>query len=157
MKSLTTPRYLSCRAAEATLTRDLEAYFYQFEPTGDDGVDSLLEAFAAAGKWAQSTADWCDELDVDFRVLRAGETPADGIQRIAYVVALNDKRQRGRAWNQPTVTIAADAARDWVRLAKLVTEGCDVDIEGAAGDLASRVLASLCWISEDTDGQPTDR
>jgi hypothetical protein len=39
-------------------TRLLSAYYYAFEPTGDDLIDDMLEAVAMAGKGAHHTEAW---------------------------------------------------------------------------------------------------
>lgn len=41
--------------------RNLHAYFYDFDPTGCDPVDAILEAVARAGKQYHHTQDWGDE------------------------------------------------------------------------------------------------
>ncbi|HEK0054231.1 TPA: hypothetical protein SMO30_004773 [Pseudomonas aeruginosa] len=58
------------------LTRDLDAYYYGFDPTGCDLVDSVLEQVARAGKAFHSTDDWNEE-DLD------GLSPVDKMQAAA--------------------------------------------------------------------------
>ena len=43
-----------------TTNRYMRAYYYEFEPTGHDGVDSILEAIALAGKGYHHTGEWAD-------------------------------------------------------------------------------------------------
>ncbi len=60
----------------ATATRNLDAYYYGFDPTGCDLVDSVLEQVARAGKAFHSTDDWNEE-DID------GLSPVDKMQAAA--------------------------------------------------------------------------
>ncbi|WP_319172863.1 hypothetical protein [Pseudomonas aeruginosa] len=60
----------------ATATRNLDAYYYGFDPTGCDLVDSVLEQVARAGKAFHSTDDWNEE-DLD------GLSPVDKMQAAA--------------------------------------------------------------------------
>ncbi|MFU6557269.1 hypothetical protein ACM79U_11720 [Pseudomonas aeruginosa] len=57
-------------------TRNLDAYYYGFDPTGCDLVDSVLEQVARAGKAFHSTDDWNEE-DLD------GLSPVDKMQAAA--------------------------------------------------------------------------
>jgi len=60
----------------------LSAYYYTFVPTGDEDVDNLLAAIAAAGKAFHSTSDWTDECEwLD------GKSYIDLIQERARVIA----------------------------------------------------------------------
>lgn len=59
-----------------TATRNLDAYYYGFDPTGCDLVDSVLEQVARAGKAFHSTDDWNEE-DLD------GLSPVDKMQAAA--------------------------------------------------------------------------
>lgn len=56
--------------------RNLNAYYYGFEPTGCDLVDAVLEQVARAGKAFHSTEDWNEE-DTD------GRSPAAKMQAAA--------------------------------------------------------------------------
>lgn len=56
--------------------RNLNAYYYCFEPTGCDLVDAVLEQVARAGKAFHSTEDWSEE-DTD------GRSPAAKMQAAA--------------------------------------------------------------------------
>lgn len=38
--------------------RNLRAYYYGFDPTGDDKIDAILEAVARAGKAHHHTSEW---------------------------------------------------------------------------------------------------
>lgn len=38
------------------------AYYYEFEATGDDKIDAILEAVAFAGKRYHHTNDWDEEV-----------------------------------------------------------------------------------------------
>ncbi|WP_185833641.1 hypothetical protein [Pseudomonas aeruginosa] len=60
----------------AKSTRNLDAYYYGFDPTGCDLVDSVLEQVARAGKAFHSTDDWNEE-DLD------GLSPVDKMQAAA--------------------------------------------------------------------------
>ncbi|HBO4748900.1 TPA: hypothetical protein L4V19_002006 [Pseudomonas aeruginosa] len=60
----------------ATATRNLDAYYYGFDPTGCDLVDSVLEQVARAGKAFHSTDYWNEE-DLD------GLSPVDKMQAAA--------------------------------------------------------------------------
>lgn len=55
-------------------TRNLDAYYYSFEPTGCDEVDAILEQVAQAGAGYHSTADWKDKY-------ADGSSPVSNMQR----------------------------------------------------------------------------
>ena len=40
--------------------RNLRAYYYVFQPTGSDAIDTILEQVAAAGKAHHHTSEWSD-------------------------------------------------------------------------------------------------
>lgn len=44
-------------------SRNLDAYYFSFEPTGCDAIDAVLESVARAGKGYHNTADWQDRRD----------------------------------------------------------------------------------------------
>jgi hypothetical protein len=46
-----------------TKPRYLRAYYYSFEPTGNDAVDAILEAVALAGRAYHHTDQWSDSND----------------------------------------------------------------------------------------------
>jgi hypothetical protein len=61
--------------------RRMEAYYYEFKPTGVDCIDKILSAVACAGKAYQSTEDWyedCYPWDD-----HTGMTPVEWIQNAA--------------------------------------------------------------------------
>jgi hypothetical protein len=62
--------------------RRLEAYYYGFEPTGNDAVDKILGAVACAGKAIHNTAEWNEELGANYDD-HTGATPIDWIQNAA--------------------------------------------------------------------------
>lgn len=59
----------------------MSAYYYGFEPTGNDAIDRILCAVATAGKAFHYTEDWSKEAsewpDVQ------GKTPEEWIQNAA--------------------------------------------------------------------------
>lgn len=57
-------------------TRNLDAYYYSFEPTGCGEVDAILEQVAQAGAGYHSTADWQDKY-------ADGSSPTSNMQRAA--------------------------------------------------------------------------
>ena len=58
----------------------LEAYYYSFDPTGNDAIDRILMAVAWAGKAYHHTDMWNDDSDFGSN----GEpTPVDMIQAAA--------------------------------------------------------------------------
>ena len=59
----------------------MEAYYYEFKPTGVDCIDKILSAVACAGKAFQHTRDWNDEGML--RDDHTGSTPVDWIQNAA--------------------------------------------------------------------------
>ena len=61
--------------------RRMEAYYYEFKPTGVDCIDKILSAVACAGKAFQHTRDWNDEGML--RDDHTGSTPVDWIQNAA--------------------------------------------------------------------------
>ena len=61
--------------------RRMEAYYYEFYPTGVDCIDKILSAVACAGKAYHHTEEWCkDCYPWDDHV---GYTPVDWIQNAA--------------------------------------------------------------------------
>ena len=59
----------------------MNAYYYSFEPTGDDAIDRILSAVACAGKAYHDTASWnqpCNPYEG-----HVGGTPIDWIQNAA--------------------------------------------------------------------------
>ena len=65
---------------------DLCAYYYSFEPTGDEAIDAILAAVAAAGKAAHHTDMWTERVDYEYRGQAPG-TPVEWIQRAANAAA----------------------------------------------------------------------
>jgi len=64
---------------------NLCAYYYSFEPTGNEDIDSILEAVASAGKSFHNTEDWTDSHEW----LPDGMSVADKIQEAANRAAKN--------------------------------------------------------------------
>jgi len=62
--------------------RRMDAYYYEFEPTGVDAVDKILSAVACAGKASHHTAGWNDD-DTYTRDDHTGNTPVERIQNAA--------------------------------------------------------------------------
>ncbi len=92
----------------ATATRNLDAYYYGFYPTGCDLVDSVLEQVARAGKAFHSTDDWNEE-DLD------GLSPVDKMQ-----AAANASAKTIMALIAEVEHLRKDAARyRWLRIAAL--------------------------------------
>lgn len=60
----------------------MEAYYYEFKPTGVELVDRILSAVASAGKSYHHTEDWNDAGAGREDFLR-GDTPIDWIQNAA--------------------------------------------------------------------------
>jgi hypothetical protein len=60
----------------------LDAYYYSFDPTGNEDVDKLLSAIARASKAFYSTADWTEECE-----WLGGKSYIDLIQERAQVIA----------------------------------------------------------------------
>jgi len=61
------------------------AYYYSFQPTGNEDIDSILKAVAAAGKSFHNTEDWNEEHDWH----NNGVSVADSIQYAADIAAKN--------------------------------------------------------------------
>jgi len=64
--------------------RNLCAYYYSFEPTGCDLIDSVLESVANAGSGYHHTEDWREEYD-------DGSSPLSNMQKAADVAAAEVK------------------------------------------------------------------
>jgi len=64
--------------------RKYNAYYYSFEPTGDEDIDLLLASFALAGKLAHHTENWSDDRDWSEHY---GAAPATQIQALANQLA----------------------------------------------------------------------
>lgn len=60
--------------------RRFDAYYYGFDPTGNEAIDLILMAVAYAGKLAHHTEDWTDR---NHYLANYGHTPAEIIQRAA--------------------------------------------------------------------------
>lgn len=69
---------------------NLSAYYYGFNPTGNEGVDTILAAVAAAGKGAHHTDQWNEVYDWESDGLSA----VDRIQNAADKAALPQKSER---------------------------------------------------------------
>jgi hypothetical protein len=85
--------------------RKLDAYYYGFDPTGNDAVDAILEAVARAGKRCHYTEDW-SACESDGRA-----SPAQFIQDAANRAALmgaTPRPLRFTATDVSDVTIAAN-------------------------------------------------
>lgn len=63
----------------------MDAYYYEFHPTGNKSIDLILSAVACAGKAFHHTKDW-DYAKCDgklFGELLEGNTPVEWIQNAA--------------------------------------------------------------------------
>ena len=72
--------------------RGMYAYYYSFEPTGDEAIDRILSAVACAGKAYHLTQDWHEEYGP--YPGHTGATPIEWIQNAANDAAA--VRQGGR-------------------------------------------------------------
>lgn len=77
--------------------RRMEAYYYGFNPTGDDVIDTILSAVACAGKACHHTDEWVD--DTATPVYLKGKNPVEWIQNAAidaahFISALSEERDR---------------------------------------------------------------
>lgn len=66
----------------------LDAYYYGFEPTGDEQIDRILSAVACAGKAYHHTECWGDEIVYGTpngapELFLRGSTPIEWIQNAA--------------------------------------------------------------------------
>lgn len=66
----------------------IESYWYEFDPTGIDEIDNILNAVALAGRYFHSTEFWNDEATGDGVV---GDTPIEWIQNAANRAAASFK------------------------------------------------------------------
>jgi hypothetical protein len=57
--------------------RFLRAYYYSFEPTGNDTIDAILEAVAMAGKGCHHTEDWGIKDDAGLSYVQKIQNAAD--------------------------------------------------------------------------------
>jgi hypothetical protein len=73
----------------------MDAYYYSFEPTGDDGVNLILSAVASAGSAFHHTDGWRDELE-PYNKRFSGKCPADWIQGAANEAAANATTAQAR-------------------------------------------------------------
>lgn len=62
--------------SKPSTSRNLCAYYYSFEPTGCDLIDSVLESVANAGSGYHHTEDWREEYD-------DGSSPLSNMQKAA--------------------------------------------------------------------------
>jgi hypothetical protein len=74
----------------------LEAYYYEFKPTGVKEIDRILCAVSCAGKAYHNTEDWNEKTFPYDSVLR-GETPIEWIQNAANDAAMKLKKDWERA------------------------------------------------------------
>ena len=79
---------------EAVRPMRLEAYYYSFEPTGEEMVDRVLSAVACAGKAYHSTSSWSDEDCPPYEPFLRGDTCAAQIQNAAIDAAAEVTRLR---------------------------------------------------------------
>lgn len=70
----------------------LDAYYYGFEPTGQDAIDKILSAVACAGKAFHHTESWTDEAIAPN--YHTGANPAEWIQSAAVKAAEEVARLR---------------------------------------------------------------
>jgi hypothetical protein len=85
------------------------AYYYNFEPTGEESVDRVLAAVATAGKWYHHTESWGDE-DRDGRSAAGLIQAAAGIAA-AELAAARTERDRIEAGNEYLRANAVAAVR----------------------------------------------
>ena len=67
------------------MSKEFDAYYYGFEPTGNEDIDRLLKAVASAGRSYHNTEDWNDSAEW----LNGGISPAQAIQDAANESAKN--------------------------------------------------------------------
>lgn len=60
----------------------MNAYYYEFTPTGNEEIDLVLSAVACAGKAYHDTSEWGDECGFSYHPHK-GATPIDWIQNAA--------------------------------------------------------------------------
>lgn len=73
----------------------MEAYYYEFTPTGSATVDKLLSAVACAGKAYHHTREWNDDAyDGEAPEPHTGRTPVEWIQIAAREAAEEMERLR---------------------------------------------------------------
>lgn len=88
----------------------MDAYYYDFSPTGDPGVDWVLHAVAVAGKGAHSTDRWTDDDRSVRRYLEShglrGTTFEQGIQ-----FAAQDAANHRASADPEAAASGSDAAR----------------------------------------------
>lgn len=63
--------------------RKLNAYYYSFDSTGNDDIDSILEAVAMAGKAFHNTDEWGESHEW----MNDGVSVAQAIQNAANSIA----------------------------------------------------------------------
>ena len=66
----------------------MDAYYYGFEPTGDEQIDRILSAVACAGKAFHHTESWGEEMTYGTpngapEAFLRGKTPVEWIQNAA--------------------------------------------------------------------------
>ncbi|WAG76990.1 hypothetical protein LMK08_16575 [Metapseudomonas furukawaii] len=72
--------------------RNLDAYYYSFDPTGCDLVDAVLEQVARAGKAFHCTSDWNeDDFDGQSPVAKTQAAANASAQSILALIAENDR------------------------------------------------------------------
>lgn len=71
----------------------MDAYYYDFEPTGEKSVDAILSAVAWAGKGAHSTADWTEDW-YGYGPCEEGQSVVEVIQESARRAAATLQRVR---------------------------------------------------------------
>lgn len=60
----------------------MEAYYFAFDPTGNEAIDRILAAVASAGRACHHTRDWSESSGYTPGYLR-GDTPVEWIQNAA--------------------------------------------------------------------------
>jgi hypothetical protein len=63
----------------------MDAYYYGFEPTGEECIDRVLSAVACAGKAYHNTSEWAEESEhlSPYEPFQRGATCQDWIQNAA--------------------------------------------------------------------------
>ena len=84
----------------------LDAYYYGFDPTGNELIDRILSAVACAGKAYHHTEDWHETVDVPYEDFLRGECPQDWIQNAANdaMRRCHNETRRNRSRKRPQQT-----------------------------------------------------
>ncbi len=72
----------------------MDAYYYEFEPTGIEAIDRILSAVAAAGRTWHHTREWEDVIEED-NGFGPNKSPVEWIQESANKAADEIKAKGG--------------------------------------------------------------